>query len=186
MKNFIGKKEFIENILSNLNIIKEEYLQYQGRKYAIRGYPGVNTLTSEPVTVDGWTGIPLWWDRRAIRGFQKKFLKTMSLQGLIEYPAHTSTGWLSLDPESEVKPHNHKYDKWRGKLLMHIPLILGKGSCGIQVGNNKHEWELYNPIVFDSEKDHCTWNNTNKERVNFVMDFSYEEWKSILKPYVVD
>jgi aspartyl/asparaginyl beta-hydroxylase (cupin superfamily) len=185
MKRNIGKLEFIQTLLYNVVVMKKEYLDYHGKQFAIKGYPGINPESGDSVTVEGWGGIPLWWDARPIKGVQKKFPQTMSMKGLTECPSHVSTGWLVLQPNSGVEMHNHKYDKWKGKLLMHIPLILGKGSCGITVNNTEHQWKLYEPIVFDAEAEHGTWNHTDEPRVNFVVDFPREEWESILEPYIV-
>ena len=77
-----------------------------------------------------------------------------------------NAGFSCLEPGATTKRHR---DVDSSFYRCHIPLIIPKGDCYLEVEGVKRKWD--NPLVFDDTKYHNAWNNTDEYRVILIVDF---------------
>ena len=56
------------------------------------------------------------------------------------------------------------------RLVIHLPLIVPPGGCGIRVGSETREWKVGKAIVFDDSIEHEAWNDSDALRVVLLGD----------------
>jgi aspartyl/asparaginyl beta-hydroxylase (cupin superfamily) len=167
------KEDLIKKILDNWNMILEEYNGVT-KTIPLRNFDEVPSYTPE------WRAITLWWNYKPLPPFQKQMPKTTEL--VREGPSHRATGWLLLQPHSKTPEHNHL--DWGHKIIVHIPTEVPEGDVGFSVDGKIHRWEVGKPFAFDCYQTHYGFNNTDKLRSIMVLDFDYDEYIDMLKPYM--
>ena len=168
------KENFLPNIIENWNTIMEEY-----NSLNIRSIP-LFDFSETPKHTPEWRAITLWWNYKPLAPFQKRMPKTTEL--VREGPSHRATGWLLLHPHSRTPQHSHK--DWGHKIIVHIPTYVPDGDLGFCVDGNVHRWKEGEIFAFDCYQEHYGFNNTDEIRSIMVLDFEYDEWIDILKPYM--
>lgn len=169
----MNKKKFIEELIANSDMIKDEYLNFNRRKVPLPDY-------DDGDIVPGWNGIALWWDYKAWPSSQRRCPQTTEL--IRHGPDHRASGWLVLDPHSKTPEHNHK--DWGHKIICHLPSVLPEGDSGFVVEGKPYHWKMGEFFAFDATKQHYGYNNTDGERAIFVLDFDYNGWYDVLKDYM--
>ena len=172
----------MKNILNlldeNFEEIRSEFLNYSRKTTNIVGLQDSETYGQN--NIDGWSCIPLWWQYRPMKMFQKKFPITVEL--IKEGPCHAGTGFLVLDPGCSVPPHNHTKDIWKDKIICQLPLIIPKdGRCGMNVEGEGFDWEEGKIFAFDANKEHYTYNNSENKRVTLFFNFDKDYYDTIKK-----
>lgn len=167
------KKDFIDNLLRNWDIIRSEYDQVK------RTIPAYNFDENPQPTTD-WRAIALWWNYKPLSAFQKQMPLTTEL--VREGPSHRATGWLILNPNTRTPEHNHT--DWGHKIIVHIPTYIPEGDLGFNVEGKIHRWKMGEVFAFDCTKNHYGFNNTSEPRSIMVLDFDYDEWIDVLRPYM--
>ncbi len=169
----MDKKNFIQNLIDNWGTILGEYDQVK------RTIPAYN-FDSIPKPTTDWRAIALWWNYKELDQFQKQMPKTTEL--VRHGPSHRATGWLILNPNSRTPEHNHL--DWGHKIIVHIPTYIPEGDLGFVVDGKTYRWKLGEVFAFDCYSNHYGFNNTSEVRSIMVLDFEYDEWIDILKPYM--
>ena len=99
---------------------------------------------------------------------------------LIEHFGDTvkTAAYLVLDAHASINRHYDAENSDGSLVCIHIPLDIPKGDLGLEVEDEIARWE--DIFAYNSQKIHWAWNNTNKSRLIFVMDFTKEscglEW----------
>lgn len=170
----MDKTKFVTDLIDNFDVIKSEYLENASKRtIAIPGYDENSTPLQE------WRAVALWWDYKPWPLYQKWFPRTTEL--IRQGPSHRASGYLILKPNSRTPAHDHK--PWGNKIITHLPVIVPEGDIGFVVEDKIHRWQEGQLFAFDVTKTHYGYNNTNQDRVIFVLDFEGEEWAEILRPY---
>jgi len=169
----VDKQNFIPNILDNWETIMQEYITVQ------KTIP-LYDFSETPKYTPEWRAITLWWNYKPLAPFQKQMPKTTEI--VRHGPSHRATGWLLLHPNSKTPEHNHL--DWGHKIIVHIPTSVPEGDVGFSVDGNIHRWKLGEPFAFDCYQTHYGFNNTGGMRSIMVLDFEYDEWIDVLKPYM--
>lgn len=71
-----------------------------------------------------------------------------------------------LKPGTRIAPH-HGFLNTR--LICHLPLVI-PAQCGLRVGNQVHEWQKGEVVIFDDSIEHEAWNNSEENRVVLIFD----------------
>jgi aspartyl/asparaginyl beta-hydroxylase (cupin superfamily) len=167
------KEKFIDNLINNWQTISEEYSQV---KKTIPLYD----FDEKPKYTPDWRAVTLWWNYKPLPPFQKQLPKTTEL--VTHGPSHRATGWLILNPHSRTPEHNHL--DWGHKIIVHIPTYIPEGDVGFYVNGNLYRWKMGEIFAFDCYNNHYGFNNTDEARSIMVMDFEYDEWIDVLRPYM--
>lgn len=163
---------------SHTQEILQEFLNYNRKTTPIVGLQDSSTYGKKNIV--GWSGIPLWWQYRPMKMLQKKFPKTVAL--MQDLACHTGTGFLVLDSNCGVPPHNHKNDIWANKIICHLPLIIPEdGKCGMNIDGVDYDWEVGKIFSFDADREHSTYNTTNGKRVTLFFNFEKEQYEQIIR-----
>lgn len=79
-----------------------------------------------------------------------------------------------LGPNSSIDAH---YGPVNLRLRCHFPLILpsqkddkGEELCGMEIGGQRVQWKLGEPLFFDDSYHHRVWNHSGQERVVLLFD----------------
>ena len=170
----VRKEKFITNILDNWDKIMQEY-----NALKIKTIP-MYDFDDKPKYTPEWRAVTLWWNYKPLKPYQKRMPFTTEL--LREGPSHRATGWLTLNGQSKTPKHNHL--DWGHKIIVHIPTLVPEGDIGFNVDGKVHRWRVGEPFAFDCFQTHYGFNNTNDLRSIMVLDFDYDEWIDVLKPYM--
>jgi aspartyl/asparaginyl beta-hydroxylase (cupin superfamily) len=173
------QQKFLDTLIGSTDILLQEYLENaHKRTIPMPGFDEHSTPQQD------WRGIALWWRQEPWPIYQRWFPKSTEL--VRNGPAHNSTGPLILKPHSATPKHNHtEYDYWHNKIIAHIPLIIPEGDVGFWVGGKVHRWKVGEMFAFDITKEHYGFNNTDEDRVIFILDFDATVWGEVLKPYML-
>ena len=113
-------------------------------------------------------GLVLWGE---ILDFSKHCPKTMDLLSRLSNLHIINACFSCLEAGSNTLRHrdsNHTYYR------CHIPLMVPKGNCCLQVEESIRMWtindKLSDLIVFDDTKWHQAWNLTQENRINLIVD----------------
>lgn len=167
------KQQFIQSITDNWSSIMEEY-------HSIKKTNPTPGFDENATKQQDWRCITLWWNYTKCNSFQKKMPFTSKL--LENGPSHHASGWLILNGHSRTDKHNHK--EWGHKIIMHFPTYIPEGDLGFNVDGKVYKWKMGEYFAFDCEKDHYGFNNTDEARSIMVLDFDYDEWIDVLRPYM--
>jgi aspartyl/asparaginyl beta-hydroxylase (cupin superfamily) len=92
--------------------------------------------------------------------------KTLNI--IKKIPNVINVGFSCLTPNSSTGVHN-EIDK--GIYRIHLPLIIPKGDCAIQVQNEIKKWyDCKSIMIIDDTKWHNAWNNTKYPRYILIID----------------
>jgi len=72
-----------------------------------------------------------------------------------------------LAPQSCIKPHTGSFG---GHIRAHLGIKIPKGDTALIVGGEKREWKEGEFIFFNDVQYHTAYNNTDEERIIFLMD----------------
>ena len=112
-------------------------------------------------------GLYSWPDGKAVDLHCKACPFTAQLINSV-VPNHRTASFSKLKANSVIKPHTG----YNGDVLrMHLGLYIPEGDCAIKVGNSTFNWQNGKALVFDDRLMHETWNNTNEDRLVFIIDF---------------
>lgn len=167
------KEKFLDNLVSNWSTVVEEYSTIK-RTTPLYGFEEVPQRTMD------WRAVTLWWNYKELSPIQKRMPKTTEL--VREGPSHRATGWLILNPHSRTDEHNHK--EWGHKIIVHIPTYIPEGDVGFVVDGELYRWKMGEIFAFDCFSNHYGYNNTDEARSIMVLDFDYDEWIDVLRPYM--
>ena len=56
------------------------------------------------------------------------------------------------------------------RVVGHLPLIIPKGDCALNVGGELHRWQKGRIVVFDDTYEHEAWNRSDETRVVLIFD----------------
>lgn len=130
--------------------------------------------------VQGWNGLPLWWNKKPIKIMQRAFPLTTSL--LLEGPTHLNTGFTVTQPGCHVPVHNHR--NLGEYIFLHLPLYIPKGDVYYVVDGKNYRWSAGELFAFDCRQDHESFNNSLEERIILIVDFDKAQWLEYLQPYM--
>jgi aspartate beta-hydroxylase len=117
-----------------------------------------------------WSSLFLWRDGRPIEEALAKF--PAAAAALAEVPLNAVPGrgptvfFSSLAPKTKIPPHTGSTN---ARLVLHLPLIV-PGHCTLRVGNDTREFVEGRAWVFDDTIEHEAMNNSDAERIVFLMD----------------
>lgn len=89
---------------------------------------------------------------------------------ILETIPRLQTAWFSiLDPGSHIPSHR---GVTKGVVRTHLGLIIprDRAGCRIRVGDQTRNWEQGKCLVLDDTFDHQVWNETDEQRVVFIID----------------
>lgn len=99
---------------------------------------------------------------------QEKKLLNNTLNIINKIPNVINAGFSCLTPNSSTEVHN-EIDK--GFYRIHLPLIIPKGDCAIQVQNEIRKWyDCKTIMILDDTKWHNAWNYTKYPRYILIVD----------------
>lgn len=96
-----------------------------------------------------------------------EFLESLDSPTLMHGTPFSFAFFSTLHPKSTIAAH---YGPCNLRLRCHFPLIVPKGDCGMEVGDEIVRWEVGKPVLFDDCFQHKVWNETNEERVLLLFD----------------
>ena len=167
--------KFLDNLVVHTQTLIEEYKKYTGKSMVMPSSDGIYKEITQ-----GWSGIPLWWDRRPLRRYCNAFPVMFKL---LQYgPEHLNTGLTITQPGCHVPNHNHK--TLGEYIFLHLPLIVPDGDVYFVVDGNKYTWTVGKLFAFDCRQDHESFNNTSAERVILITEFKRTVWYEALKKYM--
>lgn len=169
----VEKVQFIQSITNNWAEIMEEYNTIKKTNPT----PGFDEHATK---MADWRCITLWWNYTKCQSFQKRMPFTSNL--LEHGPSHHASGWLILNPHTRTDNHNHK--DWGHKIIMHFPTYIPEGDVGFNVEGKVYHWKMGEYFAFDCFDNHYGYNNTDEARSIMVLDFDYDEWIDVLRPYM--
>ena len=173
----LDQQKFLDVLVENTNVILQEYLEnLDKRTISIPGFD------EEGAPCPEWRAVALWWKQKPWPIYQKWFPKSTDL--VRHGPTHRSTGCLILKPHSATPKHSHNDSSWSNKIIVHLPLIIPNGDVGFCVDGKIHRWRVGELFAFDITKTHYGFNNTDEDRVIFVLDFDTTVWGDTLKQYM--
>ena len=150
----------------NYDIIVEEYLKIKNKMF-----PWIETHLYDGK--DSWTVYPIydWPSASNVEGFTEKVPLTSKLIKEC-LPNHGAAAFSRLRPNSKIAPHQGRKE---GVLRFHLGIDIPDGDCALKCEGKVHHWENGKSFIFDDEKTHEAWNNTDKDRVVLIVDFKREE-----------
>jgi len=84
-----------------------------------------------------------------------------------DIPGSGPTAMFSvLQPRTRIPPHCGVNNS---RLVVHLPLIVPE-RCGFRVGAQRREWNPGKAFVFDDTIEHEAWNDSDSERIVFIID----------------
>jgi beta-hydroxylase len=172
--NKTEQEQFVKTLLDNFETIRTEWLASKDKKTV-----AIPTWTGE--VSESWRGMPLWWDYKAWKVYQKWCPKTTEM--IRNGPCHRASGWLSLEPHTASPVHDHT--NWGKRLVFQLPIIIPEGDTGFDIEGTVHRWTEGKPLVFNGALTHFGFNNTDQQRVIFVLEFDADVWADTLSPYMV-
>ena len=113
-----------------------------------------------------WTVFGLILNGKIIAKETKLLSNTLNI--LNKIPNIINAGFSCLTPNSSTEVHN-EIDK--GFYRIHLPLIIPKGDCAIQVQNEIRKWyDCKTIMILDDTKWHNAWNYTKYPRYILIVD----------------
>jgi hypothetical protein len=73
-----------------------------------------------------------------------------------------------LDAHSVIRRHTDIENRNNSVVHIHVPLIVPIGDVGFEVAGEEVHWD--DIFAFDNQQLHSAWNNTNKQRLIFIVD----------------
>jgi len=168
------QQQFLANLVSNKEVILEEFLKAKRRAIPIPDYDEAST------PIQNWKGVGLWFHSRPWPFNQRIMTNTTEL--VRNGPEHNTTAVVTLDPHSRTPTHSHK--DWGNNIILQLPLIVPEGDTGFWIEGQVHHWKEGELFAFNVAKEHYGYNNTDQERSIFLLDFDAEEWGEALAPYM--
>jgi len=99
---------------------------------------------------------------------QEKNLLNNTLNIINQIPNVINAGFSCLTPNSSTDVHN-EIDK--NFYRIHLPLIIPKGDCAIQVQDDIRKWyDCKSIMILDDTKWHNAWNYTKYPRYILIID----------------
>jgi hypothetical protein len=155
--------------------IKSEYLANGKKDEMYMPYPARKLYLD-----DDWKVIP--FEHKGTK-FQDHPDEEQFIDGEREFPILSKTieevfgdrvqtsGFSMLKANSHIGEHRGMPDNC---LRFHLGIDVPEGDIGIRVGDDVQRWEDGSMFIFDDRKLHEAWNNTNQDRVVFIIDFVYD------------
>lgn len=113
-----------------------------------------------------WTIYGLILNGKVIVDNKNNFIDTINI--LKKIPNIINAGFSCLAPNTSTDVHN-EIDK--NIYRIHLPLIIPKGDCAIQVQNEIKKWyDCKSIMIFDDRKWHNAWNYTKSPRYVLIID----------------
>lgn len=124
----------------------------------------------------GWQTMGLMYWTRKSRRHIGRFPETWKIFRNI--PNLTSCSLHLLEPHSMIKPHIGDTD---AMVRCHIGLIVPAGlpQCGFRCGSGKRAWVEGKALCFNDAREHCAWNNTDRQRYIISFDLMHPEFLPI-------
>ena len=159
-------EEWCKTLRDNYREIREEFIEYQNKNKI----PRYSEISDIGIPLDNeeqkWTVLIL-----DIFGNNTEICKhfPITCKLLKSIPGCRVSLFSVLDPYKKIPPH-----KGLNKCVLryHLGLIVPKDkeSCVITVNNETRYWEEGKDILFDDMYEHHIENNTNEQRVVFILD----------------
>ena len=114
-------------------------------------------------------------DLENVREFAQKYGdKFPTAFKLIDYFGDSvkTASYLVLDPHASIDWHNDVENPYGETCCVHIPLDIPEGDLGLEVGDEILRWD--DIFAWDNQVLHRAWNNTDKPRLIFLLDFTKE------------
>jgi beta-hydroxylase len=113
----------------------------------------------------GWKAFGLYFkDQQMPQGIE---LCPITWSIIKNIPGLFIAGYSVLKPETKIHPH---FGYTTAVLRSHLGLICPAGAW-IEVNGEKYEWKEGEMVVFDDTKQHSAANESEEERVIFLLDF---------------
>jgi hypothetical protein len=113
-----------------------------------------------------WTIFGLILNKKTITKEKNMLRNTLNI--LNKIPNVINAGFSCLTPNSSTDVHNEN-DK--GFYRIHLPLIIPKGDCAIQVQDEIKKWyDCSSIMILDDTKWHNAWNYTKYPRYILIID----------------
>jgi aspartyl/asparaginyl beta-hydroxylase (cupin superfamily) len=98
-----------------------------------------------------------------------------------DIPGSGPTAMFSvLEPRTRIPPHCGVSN---ARLVVHLPLIVPE-RCGFRVGAQRREWHPGKAFIFDDTIEHEAWNDSDSERIVFIVDIWNPNLSSAERDYV--
>ena len=94
------------------------------------------------------------------------FPETMELLGSYTKNIIMSAS-VAVFPGNSIIPRHNGYEHI---LRVHLPLYVPDGDIGFCVGEESRSWEVGQCLAFNDINEHNAWNNTDEDRVVFIVD----------------
>lgn len=151
----IEKYPFLEPILENFDVIRDEYMKI----------PGCVPWHETALYDRGWDVFGFHMNGLDIEDGRRHCPKTFDLVKAV--PGLFIAGFSILRPGCHIYPHVGYTDK---VLRSHLGLVCPPGAW-IEVGNERKEWKEGEMFVFDDTVMHSAANEGEKSRAILIVDF---------------
>lgn len=172
---------FIKELISNINIIKEEVINlksiesngFQPYK-SPKGYSnlssndGIGSLANDS---GSWNVFYLFLHELRFDSNCRLCPKTVELIEKLVPRQYKHAFFSAVTPNTHIISHNGPTNR---KLRVHIPIINVEGSR-IRVGDETKYFKEGEAIVFDDSFNHESWHDGDKTRINLIFDFWHDE-----------
>lgn len=152
---------WIKIIEENADVIIDTYQQVE------RDMSGLHPENNKLADGGSWNSLFFY---RAGQCFQESFVKYPKLGALINSIKGTDTAgsvyYARLTPGAKIKPH---YGPHNYRLRTHMGIKVPKNTF-IEVGDVRKTWKVGKCIVFDDSFLHYVENNSDEERIVFILD----------------
>lgn len=185
IKNF----PFLQEIIKETELITEEFKKQQTNPllgdfilndypkgcshidyYAIEQEIAPNNLGFD-FRNESWGAFPLYKNGFEIKWYSVNETFPIALKNILKVPNSYFSAFVKLASKKGIKDHKH----FQRHLVFHLCLVDLDGYSEIYCGNEKRilknqgDW-----VIFDSSVSHSSFNFSNTNRVNFVIDFPFD------------
>jgi len=119
---------------------------------------------------DQWQALFLLKDGERIAPYTDACSGTLDILSKVPLAAIPGRGPMALfsrlNAGGHIAPHNGFFNT---RLICHLPLVVPK-NCKLRVGNETHEWQLGQLVVFDDSIEHEAWNHSQEKRDILIFD----------------
>lgn len=168
----VENETWYATLMAGKEEIKQEFLSKHQQEF--RPYYN-NTFANKE---NQWQIIPLkFWGLN-----KRKMGKSYPIANAIinKIPFVSSATFSKLNPQTSIDPHvgdsNIMY-------RIHVPLIIPAKlpACGFKISDKSISWDENKIFAFCDAHQHEAWNNTNEDRVIFILDIIRPEFQESYK-----
>jgi len=158
----LNKYNFLEPLKENWKSIYTEYKEIEGK---------TTSWHEKRMYNSGWEAFGLVHRGDEIRENQELCPFTTNL--IKQIPEVYMAGFSILKPKCHIYPH----EGYTGEVLRtHLGLDCPGSHAYIKIGNHIQSWKNGEMFVFDDTQIHEAYNNSNKVRVIFILDFQKNQY----------